>query len=1074
MEGSAKPFSPDNTTEIQRLELALESAGVGTWELNFNHHTFSWCRRAKMLFGFSGENIISFEQLLSLLHPDDRIKLETAFRQVREDQTENDFSLEIRALTGENGEWRWLLCKGQKHTHPANGQDRILGTFIDITHHVHARLLIAESEDRHRIFQTIVEQAPMAIGLLKGPDMVIELGNEKIFEVWGKDSSVIGMKLTDALPEIKNQVFPEILQNVYANGQPYTGTGAPANLAHNGILQEAYFDYVYTPLRNNSGAVTGIMVMATEVTEQFKTRKNLESSELKFRSLIEQAPVATCLFVGKDLIVELANQPMIGYWGKDMSVIGKPLREALPELNGQPFLEILDNILETGQTYSSLNAPVDLEVNGILSTYYFNFTYKPLFDEEGKVYGIINMSIDVTRQIRAQKALEESEAKLRSVIASAPAAMGLFVGRDLVVEMPNQAFIDIVGKGPDIAGLPLREVMPELENQPFLQILDDVYTSGIMYQSFGTQVNIVRHGVMTYNYYNITYTPILDSEGKVYAILDIAIDVTDRVLAQQQIEESQLQLLSLFEQSPVAIAIIQKEGLTFTMANPFYGELVGRLPEDIIGKSLLDALPELTGQGFDKLLTDVINTGVPFIAKEQAAEIIHEGKLQTIYVDLTYQPKKENDGIISGVLVVATDVTQQVLTRQKIQEAESTLRGAVELADLGTLQVDFPGGFITFSERLRNWYGFEKEEHITPERIYACMREADQNTVKATISSLMSPEGNGIFDVEYTIENERDNIERMLHAQGKIYYNEKGQASKIVGTVQDVTVQRKMKLALELQVQERTEELETINEELASINEEYLATNEELAEANQLLVKSNENLQQFAYVASHDLQEPLRKIQSFGNLIETRHIGELGEGAGYLKRMQASAKRMSDLIEDLLSFSRISSKKDITEAVSLSDVVATVLTDLELIVQESGAVIKVGELPVVQGDQLQLNQLFQNLISNALKFRKKDTAPLIEVTAETISNFDLPVSLKSVRVTGKYYRIDVTDNGIGFDQKYTDRIFQLFQRLHGRSEYSGTGIGLAICEKVAANHGGAISAKSQPGLGTTFSIYLPL
>ena len=929
-------------------------------------------------------------------------------------------------------------------------------------------------------FRSIFEQAPMAIGLLKGRDMIIDVGNDKIFELWGKEKSIVGMSLMEALPEIKGQGFDQLLFKVYDTGKPFFGNGMLATLNRNGALEDAYFDFAYTPLFDRSGTIEGIMVLATEVTKQVNALKELAASESKFRSLIEHAPVATSLFVGKDMVVEVANETMLGYWGKDISVIGQPLREALPELVGQPFLEILDNIFETGNSYSSQNASAELEVNGVLGTYYFSFTYKPLFNSSGEVYAIIDMAIDITAQVLAQKALEESETKLRSVINAAPAAMALFMGRELIVEMPNQAFVDIVGKGPNIVGKALREVMPELESQQFLGILDEVYTTGKMYQSFGTQVDIVQHGVMTHNYYNISYTPIFDSTEKVYAILDIAIDVTGQVESKRQVEESQMQLLALFEQSPVAIAILSKEGLKFTMANPFYGELVGRKPDQIIGKSFLDVFPELTGQGFDHILNEVIATGVPFVAKERPVDLMQDGNLRTIYVDLTYQPKKENNGDISGVLMVATEITQQVLNRQKIEEAESTLRGAIELADLGTFEIDLQTGIVHYSERFRKWMGFGLDKVIDIEKSDNPIVEWDRLLVWEALKHASQFDKDGLYDVEFSVDSSQTGIERILHAQGKVYFNDKGEAYKINGTVRDITDQRRMQQALEQQVNQRTEELERANqdlalsnEELAAMNEEFMVINNELKRSNELLARSNENLQQFAYVASHDLQEPLRKVQSFGDLLMKRYATELGDGEEYVRRMQGAATRMSALIDDLLTFSRVSAKQGISETVSLNKVINAVISVLELTVQETGSEIVVEALPSINADESQLEQLFQNLLSNALKFRHTERTCKIRVTSTVVASEDLPVLVRPARQSSAYHRIDVIDNGIGFDEKYAKRIFQVFQRLHGKTEYAGTGIGLAICEKVVVNHGGAIIATSQLREGSTFSVFLP-
>jgi PAS domain S-box-containing protein len=928
-------------------------------------------------------------------------------------------------------------------------------------------------------FRSVVEQAPMAIGLLSGPEMIIEAGNDKIFEVWGKDSSITGLPILEGLPEIKDQDFPKLLQEVYQSGKPYFGESVLAKLDHNGHPRDLYFDFTYTPLKDPAGSTKGVMVLANDITEEFDAKKDLQASEAKLRAIIDQAPVATCLFAGDELTVEMANSPMIAYWGKDVSVIGKPLKEALPELVDQPFLQILHDIYKTGEAYSATDAAVDIIVNGVLGTYYFNFTYKPLFDSNGEIFGIINMSIDVTKQVLAQKALAASEAMLRSVIASSPSAMGIFVGRELVIEMPNQAFIDMMAKGPDIAGKPLRQVMPELEQQDFLEILDHVYSSGKPYQTFGALVDVERDGELTSDYYDIIYAPVLGSDQKVQAILEIATNVTQRVAASKIVEESQIELLALFEQSPVAIAILDSRELAFTLANPFFSQLIGYPAESLIGKPLGQVLPEMVGQGFDKVLYEVLASGEPYFSKEQAVKIHKDGA--TIYVDLTCQPKRESDDTITGVLIVATDITEQVLVRQKVERAETSLRGAIELAQLGTYEIDLITGVLKYSDRLKKWFGVQKEEVITFEKVYAAISPADLPAVVAAVNRAIEPGSDGLYDMEYTMDETKTGFARILRAQGKVFYDRHGNPVTMVGTAQDVTEQRKIQHALEIQVQQRTEELESANEELAAgneelaaINEEFQFINDELNRTNALLASSNDNLQQFAYVASHDLQEPLRKVQSFGDLLMSRYGQQLGSGQDLVRRMQEAANRMSTLIQDLLIFSRVSSADPAaTVVVRLDQVIESVLGDLELIIQELGARITVDRLPQVTGDQVQLSQLFQNLLSNALKFQNAGATPIVRISYARITNNDLPVTTKTIISSPNYHRIDVVDNGIGFDIAYTERIFQVFQRLHGRSEYAGTGIGLAICEKVVLNHGGAILAASIVGQGSTFTVILP-
>jgi PAS domain S-box-containing protein len=232
-----------------------------------------------------------------------------------------------------------------------------------------------------------------------------------------------------------------------------------------------------------------------------------------------------------------------------------------------------------------------------------------------------------------------------------------------------------------------------------------------------------------------------------------------------------------------------------------------------------------------------------------------------------------------------------------------------------------------------------------------------------------------------------------------------------------------------------------------------------LVEQAAKLARSNAELEQFAYVASHDLQEPLRKIQAFGDRLKTKYEAGLGpEGLDYLTRMQNAAGRMQILIQDLLSLSRVASNSKPFTPVDLGDVVRTVVSDLEMRIQDAGGNVEIGKLPVIFGDRGQMAQLFQNLIGNGLKFRKPNDSPLVRLHAEFAADM---------------WRIVVEDNGIGFDEKYRDRIFQIFQRLHGRNEYEGTGIGLAICRKIVDRHGGAITASSSPGAGARFIITLP-
>jgi PAS domain S-box-containing protein len=241
---------------------------------------------------------------------------------------------------------------------------------------------------------------------------------------------------------------------------------------------------------------------------------------------------------------------------------------------------------------------------------------------------------------------------------------------------------------------------------------------------------------------------------------------------------------------------------------------------------------------------------------------------------------------------------------------------------------------------------------------------------------------------------------------------------------------------------------------------ERMRATEELHAFTVRLQQSNRELEDFAYVASHDLQEPLRKIQAFGDRLRERYGDALAaEGADYLKRMQSAAARMQALINDLLVFSRITTKAQPFVPVDLNVVVHEVVHDLELRIQQLGAEVTIEALPVLDADPSQMHQLIQNLISNGLKFHRPDTQPRVKISGKVIHAFA---------------EIVVSDDGIGFEERYAERIFTMFERLHGRGTYEGTGIGLAICRKIAQRHGGDIQARSVPGEGSSFIVTLPL
>lgn len=328
------------------------------------------------------------------------------------------------------------------------------------------------------------------------------------------------------------------------------------------------------------------------------------------------------------------------------------------------------------------------------------------------------------------------------------------------------------------------------------------------------------------------------------------------------------------------------------------------------------------------------------------------------------------------------------------------------------------------------------------------------------------------YEIKYRLYHAKSRMYRWVIGRAMPYRDANGDIVKWYGTCTDIDDSvreleerkrleaelKEQKVMLEERVAERTSQLRVMNDGLRTEIKKRRQTEATIRKSALELERSNQELENFAYVSSHDLQEPLRKIQAFGDLLKDEHAAELGEGLEYLVRMQRAARRMSTLIEDLLAFSRVTSKPAVVKRVDLSRIVHEVVSDLETQINKENGCVEVGQMPEVYSDQTHMRQLFQNLISNGLKFHKPGVSPVVRV---------------SYSETKLYHVIRVKDNGIGIDERYIEKVFAVFQRLNTRQSYEGNGIGLAVCRKIVERYGGTISIQSKSGEGTTFTIRLP-
>ncbi len=411
-----------------------------------------------------------------------------------------------------------------------------------------------------------------------------------------------------------------------------------------------------------------------------------------------------------------------------------------------------------------------------------------------------------------------------------------------------------------------------------------------------------------------------------------------------------------------------------------------------------------------------------------------------------------------------------------LNEYTQTLNTFAALADEVEVSV-FASDSPEQSKRVNDLLALTKEKI---NRMVEVVELARENNKSEALSLLKSDRGLELYNQFEKIFEEVDSSERNIqgtHLANLMKLRRDSVNTLIISSATTLLLIVTIFLLLKINTRENEKhqaELEAINEELEAKIEERT---QELSVYSDELARSNRELEDFAFVASHDLQEPLRKIRAFGNRIESGYGDVIDErGKDFLARMLNAAERMSMLISDLLSFSRVSTRgKDFSE-VELNSVLNSVLSDLEIAIEEKSAEITVSDMPKIRGDKSQLEQLFLNLLSNALKFQPADIVPKVQVNCAKLDPDSDSVELENILKSDEYQWIKITveDNGIGFDQTFSEKIFAPFQRLHGRSEYKGTGIGLAVCRRIVERHNGTIAASSEPGNGAKFEIILPL
>jgi PAS domain S-box-containing protein len=616
-----------------------------------------------------------------------------------------------------------------------------------------------------------------------------------------------------------------------------------------------------------------------------------------------------------------------------------------------------------------------------------------------------------------------------SILLGSKFPMFLWWGPELVC-FYNDAYrpsLGKEGKHPDILGQRAEDGWAEIWHI-IKPLIDQVLSGGESTWSEDQLIPIYRNGCIENVWWTFSYSPVNDESGKIAGVYVTCFETTEKVQNFRSLQASDQRFQNLVREASIGIIVLSGEDYIVNVVNEAYGKLIERTTTELLGKRLFDIIPDAEDP-FRKMLDQVRLTGQPVYLYAYPYLVYTHGKKIEGFLDVIYQPYKEADGSITGVMALVHDVTERTLTRKKIEEAEAKARLAIESGDLGTYEIDLQTDDMITSDRFNAIWGIQHSMHRSRivERIHPDDRE---RRLKAHRDSLK----NGFIDYEARVIWE-DQSEHWVRVKGKVIYDDQQKPITLLGVIQDISEQKQFAELLTRQVKERTLELQ----------------------------RSNDDLMQFAHVISHDLKEPVRKVKVFSNRIREELEPLIPEKAiSYLIRIQNASDRMYAMIEGVLNYATVSSAEEAVEAVDLNETIKTIQGDLEMPIQQKNASIEYGELPVIRGAAILIYQLFYNLINNSLKFCRKEVAPVITIYSTM------------VREGGKdFVNIEVKDNGIGFDQGQAVNIFNSFSRLNSKDKFEGTGLGLSLSKKIVERHGGSIYASGVPGEGATITIKLP-
>ena len=589
-----------------------------------------------------------------------------------------------------------------------------------------------------------------------------------------------------------------------------------------GRLGQRYLDISMGSLFELDGEIFGAWGICQEKTFELVAGDILRSSQQYLRSLIGNAPMGICVVGNEPLHIEEVNDEFLRLIG--LAERNEKVLEVVKRLLGN-----LDDYFDGVPRYLKEVAHQQL-TGGRAKIGHIDIMVSPYSNRRGDTSGITIMVIDVSDRVEAQQELYqvneelaaaneelaasneelqainedldlaqrnlgnslhqlgEREQQIRQMVANAPFPIALYVGREMRIVEANQAIIAVWGKGDDVVGKTYHEVLPELKDQSVYEQLAAVYDTAVPFHARNQRIDLVVDGRLQTFYFNYSFTPLLDVSGNVYGVMNTAAEVTDLVMALKNVQQGEENFKNIILQAPVAMCLLLGADHQIKIANQAMLDIWGRDADEVMNLPVFEALPDARLQGLEEAMGGVYETGEPFYATEQPVNLLRRGSQDVVFQNFVYQPYRDGDGKVLGVLAISVDVTEMVSSRKKVEDAYGRLNLVVEAADLGMFDMDVQTGKLEWDERCRKFFGVDLVQEVDYQRDFVGGLHADDITsTLAAIDWAMKPESKGKFISEYRTIARNNGQQRWIRAVGKVYFDKDNQPERFVGAVSDIS-----------------------------------------------------------------------------------------------------------------------------------------------------------------------------------------------------------------------------------------------------------------------------------------------